>query len=323
MADRKPSDGLEYITNNTAYGTTTTSPEIPDPTPGPDGVEYDEISCETAAQPEIKADEAHSYCYAAYDNVKHPYAPDRRSALISSDDNSYFVLGKETQQGDRHEQAQPALTQQQAEQEQLHHKQESYFVLEKSGSRFNIAGKDVDESADYFVVERAVDECNSRGEGNGAEEITSKYIVYSGKSDDHYLQVEKCIVVETEHSETTSDGTSNTLHVTVNNHSSNGDYFVLDNDGPDVPKQTEVNIDGEVDDEAGIQTDTKVGGHGETGAKYGINVSGIIKEETDYYDHVKIGHVQTNGFDDGIYDQLRKQHVRCEIEEVDNDYDHC
>ncbi|XP_033745561.1 uncharacterized protein LOC117331074 [Pecten maximus] len=118
-SDRKPSDGLEYITNNTAYGTTTTSPEVPDPTPGPDGVEYDEISCETAAKPEIKADEAHSYCYAAYDNVKHPYAPDRRSALISSDDNSYFVLGKETQQGDRHEQAQPALTQQQAEQEQL------------------------------------------------------------------------------------------------------------------------------------------------------------------------------------------------------------
>ncbi|XP_033744947.1 uncharacterized protein LOC117330625 isoform X2 [Pecten maximus] len=46
-------------------------------------------------------------------------------------------------------------------------------------------------------------------------------------------------------------------------------------------------------------------------------------QDVDTYDHVRVGHAQTNGIDDGVYDELRKQNVRYRPDDVDNDYDHC
>ncbi|OWF35515.1 probable serine/threonine-protein kinase nek3 isoform X3 [Mizuhopecten yessoensis] len=61
---------------------------------------------------------------------------------------------------------------------------------------------------------------------------------------------------------------------------------------------------------------------------YGISRKNEQKQmktdrDIDPYDHVRVGHAQTNGLDDGVYDELRKQNVRYESEEVDNDYDRC
>ncbi|XP_060080560.1 uncharacterized protein LOC132559941 [Ylistrum balloti] len=46
-------------------------------------------------------------------------------------------------------------------------------------------------------------------------------------------------------------------------------------------------------------------------------------EDLDPYDHMRVGHAQTNAMDDGAYDELRKQNHRYESENDDNDYDHC
>ncbi|XP_021340311.1 cell wall protein DAN4-like isoform X2 [Mizuhopecten yessoensis] len=315
---RKPAENPEFVINNTAYGDVTLHPKTH---PGPDNPQS---SRGVPAKP--AADEEHTYCYASFDDRKqtvntesqYPNVQDHINATTSPD-GSYFVLDKGSpKHGYNYKKEQAIVMEHLVEKETGHMKNKldnpsNYFVLEKPNSIYDTKRQDTDETANYFVLETTPDEHEPGVKRNHEEEITETDDTRSGKVDDNYFLVDKSDVGTTADDRETSNVSSN--HSTIENqdHTSNDNYFVLDKitDDSKVVKHMETHCGN------GLQNSDNT----ETCAKPRAN--GTPTTTDDPYDHVRIGHAHTNGFDDGVYDELRKQHVRYEADEVENDYDHC
>ncbi|OWF35516.1 uncharacterized protein LOC110442866 [Mizuhopecten yessoensis] len=159
----------------------------------------------------------------------------------------------------------------------------------------------------YFFAERDVTSPN--GDYDRAKEVKNVLLAVNSNStsvEENYFVIEKtgCNPVSTR-----NEGNDN--------------YFVLDNDANErveatVQQQQQQQQQHYLEDDDPEQEENGYGGKRKNVQKQRKTVG-----EIDPYDHVRVGHVQTNGIDDGVYDELRKQNVRYESEKVENDYDHC
>ncbi|XP_069136715.1 uncharacterized protein, partial [Argopecten irradians] len=165
--------------------------------------------------------------------------------------------------------------------------QNNYFVIEKS-SPSNLTGA-------CFISETGDNDANERAE-------TMRNGTVSPGADNYFL-------LEESDSATTATGSEQLSGVLGKN------YFLVEQQSVSETKNSEQ----DVYELAHSQSHMKNFGDRKTETRGPAQQY----QDDDPYDHARIGHVRTNGFDDGVYDELKKQNVRYRDDDVDNDYDHC